>query len=285
MPSSTPQKTPSFMSSSLIVLAVITCAAAAANFYQEFDITWGGSDQHARILNQGHLLTLSLDTSSGSAFQSKNQFLFGEFHMQIKLVPGNSAGTWRSIGAMWEEIDFEFLGNVSGEPYTLHTNVYSKGKGEREQQFRLWFDPTTAFHTYSLLWNPQRIIFYVDGTPIRELRNLESMGIPFPNNEPMRIYSSIWNADDWATQGGSVKIDWREAPFTASYTNFNATACVWSSASSCASTSNHTHPWLTQALDLRSQRRLAWVRRNYMIYDYCTDTKRFPHGVPPPECL
>lgn len=96
----------------------------------------------------------------------------------------------------------------------------------------------------------------------------------------MRIQSSIWNADDWATQGGLVKTDWDKAPFKASYKNFNdRSACVWSSAASASSCAT----WLSEALDLRSKRRLAWVRSHHMIYDYCRDAKRFPHGLPP-EC-
>lgn len=276
---------------SLMFLLLLTSSivASAGNFNQDMEVTWG--DGRARILNGGDLLTLSLDKASGSGFQSRNEYLFGNIDMQLKLVPGNSAGTvtayyLSSQGSSHDEIDFEFLGNLTGEPYILHTNVYSKGKGDKEQQFYLWFDPTADFHTYSILWNPQRIIFSVDGTPIREFKNSESLGVPFPKNQAMRIYSSLWNADDWATRGGRVKTDWTQAPFTASYRNFNANACVWSSsASSCtASTSTSTsNAWLTQELDTTSQDRMKWVQTNYMIYNYCTDTNRFPQGFPP-EC-
>ncbi|KAM1010677.1 hypothetical protein ACFX2C_046129 [Malus domestica] len=83
--------------------------------------------------------------------------------------------------------------------------------GHSPPQFHLWFDPTKAFHTYSIVWNSQRIIFLVDKIPIRVFRNLESAGVPFPKNEPMRIYSSLGNADDWATRGGLVKTNRKQA--------------------------------------------------------------------------
>ncbi|CAB4276346.1 unnamed protein product [Prunus armeniaca] len=257
-------------------------ASSAGNFYQDFDLTWG--DHRAKILSGGSLLTLSLDQASGSGFQSKRQYLFGRIDMQLKLVAGNSAGTvtayyLSSEGPNRDEIDFEFLGNLSGDPYVVHTNVYTQGKADREQQFYLWFDPTKDFHTYSFLWNPQRIIFLVDNIPIRVFDNGESYGVPFPKRQPMKLYSSLWNADQWATKGGLVKTDWSKAPFTAFYRNFKANACVWSKgSSSCANNKNNA--WQTEGLDANSRRRLRWVQKYFMIYNYCSDLKRFPQGRP-----
>lgn len=57
-----------------------------------------------------------------------------------------------------DEIDIEFLGNRTGEPYILQTNVYVDGLGNREQRINLWFDPTKDFHTYSILWNINQIV-------------------------------------------------------------------------------------------------------------------------------
>ncbi|CAL9180403.1 unnamed protein product [Musa hybrid cultivar] len=258
----------------LLIASSLLAIAAAGNFDQEFDITWG--DGRAKVLESGQLLTLSLDKASGSGFQSKKEYLFGKIDMQIKLVPGNSAGTvtayyLSSQGPTHDEIDFEFLGNVSGDPYTLHTNVFAQGKGNREMQFKLWFDPTADFHTYTILWNPSHIIFMVDRIPIRDFKNLESRGVAFPKNQPMRIYSSLWNADDWATRGGLVKTDWSQAPFTASYRSFRADTVPSSSG------------WWSQELDTTGQEKMKWVQKNYMIYNYCSDLKRFPQGLPT-EC-
>ncbi|KAL5728288.1 xyloglucan:xyloglucosyl transferase [Ranunculus cassubicifolius] len=261
--------------------------ASAGNFYQDFDITFG--DNRAKIMNGGQLLSLSLDKTSGSGFKSKNEYLFGRIDMQLKLVAGNSAGTvtayyLSSEGPTHDEIDFEFLGNLTGDPYTLHTNVFSQGKGNREQQFHLWFDPTKNFHTYSIIWNSQNIIFLVDNMPIREHKNTESLGVAYPKNQPMKIYSSLWNADDWATRGGLVKTDWSKAPFRAFYRNFNANACIWSSGSSSCSTASTNAmtdmTWQTQGLDASGRKRLRWVQKYYMVYNYCSDLQRFPQGLP-----
>lgn len=75
----------------LFVISCLVVAASAGNFNQDFKTTFGGG--RANIQDSGNLLTLSLDQASGSGFQSVNQYMYGKFDIQMKLVPGNSAGT------------------------------------------------------------------------------------------------------------------------------------------------------------------------------------------------
>lgn len=98
----------------------------------------------------------------------------------------------------------------------------------------------------------------------------------------MRLYASLWNADDWATQGGRVKTDWKFAPFTTYFKNFKANACIWYNVISLCKNQS-SMPWFSKELDSSSQARLKWVQKNYMVYNYCSDTKRFRQGLPP-EC-
>ncbi|KAE9600325.1 hypothetical protein Lal_00046099 [Lupinus albus] len=261
-----------------------------AAFSNSMYLTWGL--QHASI--QGEDLQLVLDQKSGSAAQTKRPFLFGSIESRIKLVPNNSAGTvtayyLSSTGNHHDEIDFEFLGNISGQPYIAHTNVFTQGNGSREQQFYLWFDPTADFHNYTIHWNPTEIVWFIDSIPIRVYRNYKSEGIGYPNQQGMRVYTSLWNADNWATRGGLVKINWTESPFIARFNRFRARACTFSgpvSINQCAS--NISANWWTspiyKQLGNTQLGKLNWVRSNYLIYDYCKDTNRF-NGQLPPECL
>ncbi|XP_074574126.1 xyloglucan endotransglucosylase protein 7-like [Curcuma longa] len=279
LPSKHPMASAQYSSFLLVALLALVAGVSAINFLSGVEITWG----RGKALN-GDVLELTLDRASGSGFRSRQEFLFGRFDIRMKLVPGNSAGTvttfyLSSLGGTHDEIDLEFLGNVSGQPYVLHTNVYAQGTGDREQQFYLWFDPRLDFHTYSVLWNPQEIVIYVDGTPIRVFRNNERMGVPYPKSQPMRVYASIWDGDEWATRGGLDKTDWSKAPFIATYRGLNADACAVGSA--CSS---RGRPWWNQVLDFAGMQKVKWMRERYMVYNYCRDPKRQTARGPPPEC-
>ncbi|KAG5560842.1 hypothetical protein RHGRI_004004 [Rhododendron griersonianum] len=160
----------------------------------------------------------------------------------------------------------------------MDSNIYIYGAGNKEQRFRLWFDPTLDFHTYTVTPSSRTVetsclyslslslslstslkmhhslglfvifSFYVDGIPIRQFNNLESRGVPYPKDQQMQIQCSLWEASDWATRGGHIKIDWSLAPFTASYRNFNVRASTWSRSSSCSNQPSSHKSWLTETL-------------------------------------
>ncbi|XP_010444588.1 PREDICTED: probable xyloglucan endotransglucosylase/hydrolase protein 6 [Camelina sativa] len=271
----------------LFAVMFIRSSARPTTFAEDFKAAW--SESHIRQMDGGKAIQLVLDQSTGCGFASKRKYLFGRVSMKIKLIPGDSAGTVTAFymnsdtNTVRDELDFEFLGNRSGQPYSVQTNIFAHGKGDREQRVNLWFDPALDFHTYTILWSHKHIVFYVDDVPIREYKNNEAKNIAYPTSQPMGVYSTLWEADDWATRGGLEKIDWKKAPFYAYYKDFDIEGCPVPGPTSCPS---NPHNWWEgyayQSLNAVEARRYRWVRVNHMVYDYCTDRSRFP--VPPPEC-
>ncbi|KAJ6367533.1 hypothetical protein OIU78_000153 [Salix suchowensis] len=154
-----------------LMAASYTSSEAAqpkASFEDNFSIMW--SEDHFKTSEDGQIWYLSLDKDTGCGFQTKQKYRFGWFSMKLKLVGGDSAGvvtayymcTENGAGPTRDELDFEFLGNRTGEPYLIQTNIYKNGTGNREMRHMLWFDPTEDYHTYSILWNNQQIVFFVD---------------------------------------------------------------------------------------------------------------------------
>ncbi|KAK8924019.1 putative xyloglucan endotransglucosylase/hydrolase protein 10 [Platanthera zijinensis] len=266
-----------------------SATASTGNFDTDFLVTWSSS--HVNTSVDRHSRTLKLDLQSGSAFASKYMFLFGQIDMQIKLISGYSAGTvvayyLSSNQSNRDEIDFEFLGKVLGQPYIVQTNIYVDGYDNREERICLWFDPTVEFHTYSILWNIHQIVFMVDWVPIRVYRNHGDKGVAFPMRQPMSLELSLWNGESWATRGGLDKIDWSKGPFLAIFRNYKINACVWNGNPTFCGTDGNDNWWNKpnfSGLTFSQRRLLRWVRKYYLIYDYCNDPQRF-QGRLPREC-
>nr|GLL23776.1 probable xyloglucan endotransglucosylase/hydrolase protein 10 [Ipomoea trifida] len=267
----------------------IASVVSTGDFNKDFFVSWAPA--HVNTSADGRSRTLKLDRTSGSGMASNEMFLFGQFDMKIKLIPGNSAGTvvafyLTSDQPNRDELDFEFLGNVAGKPCILQTNVYADGFGDREQRINLWFDPTQDFHTYSILWNLHQIVFMVDWVPIRTYRNHADKGVAYPRWQPMGLKISVWDGDSWATEGGRVKIDWSKGPFIASFKDYKIDACVWKGNPRFCRAVGPTNWWNNERSSTLTwaQRRLyRWVRKYHVTYDYCMDTQRFNNSIPK-EC-
>ncbi|KAJ4906988.1 putative xyloglucan endotransglucosylase/hydrolase protein 32 [Raphanus sativus] len=256
------------------------------SFYKGFRNLWG--PQHQRM--DQNALNLWLDRASGSGFKSVKPFRSGYFGASIKLQPGYTAGVITSLylsnneahPGFHDEVDIEFLGTTFGKPYTLQTNVYISGSGDgkiigREMKYRLWFDPTSGFHHYAILWNPKEIIFLVDDIPIRRYPKKSAATFPL---RPMWLYGSIWDASSWATEDGKYKADYKYQPFTAKYTNFKAIGCTAYSSAWCHPVS--ASPYRSGGLTRKQYQAMRWVQTHSMVYDYCKDYKR-DHSLTP-EC-
>ncbi|KAK6240514.1 hypothetical protein SCA6_005903 [Theobroma cacao] len=267
----------------------IASVVSTGDFSNDFFVMWAPS--HVNTSADGRERSLKLDQESGSGFASNQMFLFGRIDMQIKLVPGNSAGTvlayyLTSDQPNRDEIDIEFLGNVSGQPYIVQTNIYADGFDNREERIYLWFDPTEDFHTYSVLWNLYQIVFMVDSIPIRLYRNHADKGVAYPRWQPMSIKVSLWNGDSWATRGGLEKIDWSKGPFIASFKDYKIDACVWQGNPRFCRADSSVNWWNRPRFSTltRVQKRwFKWVRKYHMVYDYCQDNQRFQNNLPK-EC-
>ncbi|CAO2168503.1 unnamed protein product [Urochloa humidicola] len=255
--------------------------ASAGSWLREF--TTDGTVRTGNDASGQRVMMLNLDRSSGPAgFNSKKQFLYGEFSIEMKLIPGNSAGIvscfYLSSGTDdWrDEIDMEFMGNSSGQPVVLNTNVWANGDGKKEHQFDLWFDPSADYHTYTIIWNPTNILFKVDNVFIRSFKRYADLA--YPSSKPMTLHATLWDGSYWATEKGRIPIDWNNAPFIVSYRSFYANACVTGGACQAG-----RDGWMHRTLDAAEWGTVRWAERNYMRYNYCTDGWRFPNGLPA-EC-
>ncbi|CAN6290084.1 unnamed protein product [Urochloa humidicola] len=238
-------------------------------------------DSNLALHGDGTRVHITLDERTGAGFASQGAYLHGLFSARIKLPADHTAGVvvafYMSNGDVYErthdELDFEFLGNVRGREWRVQTNVYGNGStaAGREERYGLWFDPTEDFHRYAILWTRDRIVFYVDETPIREVVRTESMGAQFPS-KPMSLYATIWDGSSWATSGGRYKVDYKYAPYVAEFADLALRGCA---AGRRACDEDPGAPAAQRTA-------MEAFRARYMTYGYCYDRLRYP--APLPEC-
>ncbi|XP_047965695.1 xyloglucan endotransglucosylase/hydrolase protein 3-like [Salvia hispanica] len=243
---------------------------AQNNFHNFYNYLWGSN--HFSVNPQGTEVQLLMDKSYGAGFRSKLDYGSGLFHIRMKIPEKKTGGIVTSFyltsapdnnqdPGNHYELDFEFLGTNG----TVQTNVYNNDRGNREQSFNLWFNPSQDFHTYEILWNSRQIVFLVDYIPIRVFNNNNARGIDYPS-KPMHVEASVWNAD-W-----SGTVDWSQAPFIARFQDFGFKACPASLGARC----NRLNYWQFGQGQLQ---KMQQYRRLYMTYDYCAQ----PYTAKP-EC-
>ncbi|KAL7118353.1 hypothetical protein ACP275_03G131100 [Erythranthe tilingii] len=259
----------------IFICHFFTSKAAELPFDTHYTPLWGGD--HVSVIDQRTQVQIKIDPKSGGGFRSKQAYGSGFFQMSVK-IPSNAKGiattfyltstpdniNMRESNSNHDELDFEFILNEKGR-YVLNTNVFAQDSGNREQQFNLWFDPSSQFHNYQILWNQHQIVFYIDRTPIRVFKNERAIGARYPST-PMYVHASLWNGSQWLGP-----VNWRSGPFYANYRGFAIDGCDYSN-SNPNKCNSLRYSWNAQnnwQLDPHQQMVYQATKNKYIIYDYC----------------
>ncbi|MQL97447.1 hypothetical protein Taro_030131 [Colocasia esculenta] len=284
----------------LVLLVSSIFPASAAAFRNLTTITFEEAyrplfgESNLRHSADGRAVSLLLGRNGGSGFVSSEMYSNGFFSASIKLPSGYTAGVvvafYASNGEVFrgghDEVDMEFLGDVRAGSWRLQTNVYgngSTGRG-REERYRLPFDPSLRAHRYSILWANHSIVFYVDNTPVREVRRSGAMEGDYPSR-PMWVYATIWDASAWATSGGRYGVDYRLAPFASEFSGLVLRGCRFHGAEGrdgCARVEVELAAADYGAVPPERRLAMRGFREKYMTYSFCYDVERYPVAFP--EC-
>lgn len=153
-----------------------------------------------------------------------------EARMKVPFAPGTNANFFSFIGASenkpHHEIDFEFIGR---RPGALQTNYWVDGKGGNEEIVDVP-DADAQFHTYSFIWERDRLRWFIDGRLVREV---DSTPVP---TKSQKIFFSLWSTEtlsDWLGKFAypgeplTMEVDW------VSYTPLS-TPCLFEGSIACS---------------------------------------------------
>lgn len=143
--------------------------------------------------------------------------MFGRVEVVMKAAPGNGIilSFYLQSDDM-DEIDIELFG---GNPYQFSSNFFSKGDTstyDRGQYHSTGTSPLTNYHTYTIDWTENGIMWGVDDKPVRTVLASDPRGYP---QSPMYIMMGLWAGGDEDNEQGTIEwagglTDFSKAPFS-----------------------------------------------------------------------
>jgi beta-glucanase (GH16 family) len=175
-----------------------------------------GSDPASGLGRDGEASGVLADagyTSASLTTRGRAAWTYGRIEVRAKLPSGR--GTWPAIWTLGTNIDnagwpacgeIDIMEFVGFEPAVVHANIHTKkynhvmktGKGDK----LTIPDASQAFHVYSVEWDAQAIVFFVDARKYFTYRN-EGTGLdawPYDNDQFLILNLAI--GGDWGGQKG-----------------------------------------------------------------------------------
>ncbi|CAI4642825.1 ADM_collapsed_G0038060.mRNA.1.CDS.1 [Saccharomyces cerevisiae] len=191
----------------------------AEKMLEDFDFTHSGYTSIEA--SRGNIVLAMPKKTTGSLITSTRLFLYGKASVRMKTARSRGVVTAFDLtSAIGDEIDFEWLG---GDLMTAQSNYYSQGHLDytRMQRFPVGADTWATYHTYEIDWDPDRIIWYVDGKIARTVLKKDtwdpiSKEYRYPQT-PMRLEIAVWPGGSETNGPGTINwaggiIDWENSP-------------------------------------------------------------------------
>jgi beta-glucanase (GH16 family) len=162
------------------------------------------------VLFSGGVMSLRLDDSpcpgacsekpyASGEYRSNALYSHGTFNVRFKAAQGDGivssfflyTDSWD--GHPHDEIDIEILGK---DTTRMQVNYWTDGTGGHEAMIDLEFDAAADFHTYTIEWTSDAIVWSVDGAPVHTEDGSHG-ALP---SHPARIMMNLWpgtGVDAW----------------------------------------------------------------------------------------
>jgi beta-glucanase (GH16 family) len=142
--------------------------------------------------------------------------MFGHVEWVMKAAPGTgivSAAVLQS--SCLDEIDWEWLG---GDDSQVQSNIFAKGVNNNHGAFHGASGNHDQYHTYTVDWTAEQIIWQVDGVTARVLRSSDIGSNQYPQT-PMQLKMGLWAGGDPSNAPGTIswaggQTDYSAGPFT-----------------------------------------------------------------------
>jgi beta-glucanase (GH16 family) len=135
--------------------------------------------------------------------------MFGHVDYEIKAAPGIGIVSSAVLQSdCLDEIDWEWLG---GDDAQVQSNYFGKGitSSYNRGAFHAANNNHDQFHTYSIDWTSEQIVWQIDGVTVRAMTYAEAETGQYPQT-PMRIKVGAWSGGDPSNPAGTIQ--WAGGP-------------------------------------------------------------------------
>ncbi|UNI17856.1 hypothetical protein JDV02_004170 [Purpureocillium takamizusanense] len=133
---------------------------------------------------------------------SQRYLFFGKVSVTLKAAKGVGVITTFALKSdSGDEIDWELLGAYDNQ---AATNYFHDGKAvynTYNDTYTLDTSSFDAFHTYTIEWTDQVLVFSIDGTPRRTWRAGEGMSPGIWPQTPVQVRLGVWAVDTGSERG------------------------------------------------------------------------------------